>query len=144
MNNHKPGKVWGKIAFILLNSKNVTVEFGEWINNFIPHFIMHVITYALKLIHARKRGPRREHTVNSAVLYFFSTTCSIRTRYFAGAIQVISTPTLLIPTTSWHQICGWNLSFRISLNVRHHYTRWHISRCRLALKHQSLDLMLSL
>ena len=35
-----------------------TVEVWEWISNFIPHFIMDVITLGLKLIQVSKRGPR--------------------------------------------------------------------------------------
>ena len=34
------------------------VEVWEWISNFIPHFIGHVITYlGWKLFHVRKRDP---------------------------------------------------------------------------------------
>ena len=39
---HFASKVWDEIAYTFLNFNNVTVE---WINNFIPHCIMDVITY---------------------------------------------------------------------------------------------------
>ena len=52
-----PSKVWGEISY----PNGYTVEVWEWINNFIPHFMMDVITYPcwnLKLNHVSKRGLR--------------------------------------------------------------------------------------
>ena len=37
-------KVWGEIIYPSLNFNCWTVEVYEWINNSIPHFIVHVIT----------------------------------------------------------------------------------------------------
>ena len=38
-------KVWDEITYPFLNFNGATVEIKEWINNFIPHFSRHVITY---------------------------------------------------------------------------------------------------
>ena len=40
-----PGKVWDEITYPFLNFNGCTVEFHEGIGNFIPHFIMDVITH---------------------------------------------------------------------------------------------------
>ena len=39
-----PRKVWDEITYPFLNFNGCTVEVKEWISNFIPHFIMDVIT----------------------------------------------------------------------------------------------------
>ena len=44
MSNHMPGRVWGEITYPFPNFNGCTVEVWEWISNFIPHFIMNVIT----------------------------------------------------------------------------------------------------
>ena len=44
-------KVVYEITYPLPNFNGTTVEVWEWISNFIPHFPVHVITYA------RERGP---------------------------------------------------------------------------------------
>ena len=46
ISNHKPNNVWNEIAYPSRNFKGYAVEVSEWISNFIPHFIMDVITYA--------------------------------------------------------------------------------------------------
>ena len=38
-------KVWNEINYPFLNFNGDTIEVWEWINNFIPHFARHVITY---------------------------------------------------------------------------------------------------
>ena len=43
--NHMPCKVWDQITYPFPNFNGSTVEVWEWINNFIPHIIIHVITY---------------------------------------------------------------------------------------------------
>ena len=40
-----PSKVWGEINYPFQNFNDCTVEAWEWVNNFIPHFIIDVITY---------------------------------------------------------------------------------------------------
>ena len=40
-----PLKAWGEITYPFLNFNGCTVEVYEWISNFIPYFIMDVITY---------------------------------------------------------------------------------------------------
>ena len=42
-----PIKVWDEITYPFLNFNGCTVEVYEWISNFIPYFIMDVITYML-------------------------------------------------------------------------------------------------
>ena len=37
--------MWDEITYPFLNFSGATVEVKEWISNFIPHFIGHVITY---------------------------------------------------------------------------------------------------
>ena len=50
--------MWDEIIYLFLNFNGATVEVKEWISNFIPHFIMGVITYpCLKLIHVSKSSP---------------------------------------------------------------------------------------
>ena len=41
-----PSKMWDGVIYPFLNFNGCTVEVYEWISNFIPHFIMDVITYA--------------------------------------------------------------------------------------------------
>ena len=45
INNHFHYEVWDDITYPFLNFNGATVEFWEWICNFIPHFTRHVITY---------------------------------------------------------------------------------------------------
>ena len=45
INNHIPRKVWDKITYPLPNFNGCNVEVWQWISNFIPHYIMVVITY---------------------------------------------------------------------------------------------------
>ena len=44
-NNYILYKVWGEITQPFPNSNGATVGVWEWMNNFIPHFTWHVITY---------------------------------------------------------------------------------------------------
>ena len=39
-----PSKVWDEITFPIPKLQQLHLEFGEWISNFILHFIMDVIT----------------------------------------------------------------------------------------------------
>ena len=45
ISNRMSIKVWDGITYPFLNFNGCTVEVSEWISNFIPHFIMDVITY---------------------------------------------------------------------------------------------------
>ena len=45
MDKYMPRKVWGEITYPFKNIDGCTVDVWEWIINFIPHFIMDVITY---------------------------------------------------------------------------------------------------
>ena len=45
ISNHKPNKVWDEITYPFPNFNGCTIEVWEWISNFIPHFIIDVITY---------------------------------------------------------------------------------------------------
>ena len=38
-------EVWNQITYLFLNFNGATVEVYEWISNYIPHFMMDVITY---------------------------------------------------------------------------------------------------
>ena len=40
-----PSKVWGEIIYALPNFNSHKVKVLEWINIFIAHFIMNVMTY---------------------------------------------------------------------------------------------------
>ena len=55
-----PCKEWDEITYSFLNFNGCTVEVHEWISNFIPRFIIDVITYPcwdwLKLIQVSKGG----------------------------------------------------------------------------------------
>ena len=56
ISNNMPSKVCDKITYPFPNFNGCTVEVWEWIINFIPHFIMFVITYYW-LNYVGKRGP---------------------------------------------------------------------------------------
>ena len=43
--NHMPGKVWHEIIYPFPNFNGATFDVWESISNFIPHFIIDVITY---------------------------------------------------------------------------------------------------
>ena len=45
ISNHIHYKMWDEITYPFPNFNSCTVEVWEWISNFIPHFIRHVITY---------------------------------------------------------------------------------------------------
>ena len=45
ISNYMPNKMWDEITYLFPNFSGVTIEGWEWISNFIPHFIMGVITY---------------------------------------------------------------------------------------------------
>ena len=45
VNNHISSKVWDEIAYPFPNFNGSIVEVQEWISNFIPHFMLDVITY---------------------------------------------------------------------------------------------------
>ena len=40
-----PSKVWDEIIYPFPNFNGATIEVWKWVSNFIPHFIMGVITY---------------------------------------------------------------------------------------------------
>ena len=44
INNHMPRKLWDEIINPFPNFNGCTIEVWEWINNFIPHFKIDVIT----------------------------------------------------------------------------------------------------
>ena len=45
ISDHMPCKVWNEIIYPFPNCKGCTVEVWERVSNFIPHFIMNVITH---------------------------------------------------------------------------------------------------
>ena len=45
ISNHMLSKVWDKITYPFPNLNGSTVEVWEWLSNWIPHYIMDVITY---------------------------------------------------------------------------------------------------
>ena len=45
MSSHLPSKVWDEIAYPFPNFNGFTIEVSKWMSNFIPHFMMGVITY---------------------------------------------------------------------------------------------------
>ena len=50
--------MWDEITYPFLNFNGCTVEVQEWISNFIPHFIIGVITYPLNRV--SKSDPWRQ------------------------------------------------------------------------------------
>ena len=38
-----PGQMWDEITYLFPNLNGGTIEVGEWMNNFILHFIMNAI-----------------------------------------------------------------------------------------------------
>ena len=66
---------WNYLSIPKLQRNGSTVEVWEWLSNFIPHFIMNIITYPCrdsKLNHVSKRGPRRLSTDNQIHSQFVS------------------------------------------------------------------------
>ena len=57
--NYIHDKAWNEVIHLFPHVNSCTVEVWEWISNFIPDFIMHVIHARLKLIHVSKKGPMR-------------------------------------------------------------------------------------
>ena len=52
-----PSKVWDEITYTFLNFNGATVDVYECVSNFIPYFIMDVITYPwIKSILAHSRS----------------------------------------------------------------------------------------
>ena len=45
LSNHMPSKGWGEITYPFPNFNDCAVEVWEWISNFVPHFLIDVITY---------------------------------------------------------------------------------------------------
>ena len=45
INDHMPGNGWYGITYPFPNFNGCTIELWEWISNFIPHFVMGMITY---------------------------------------------------------------------------------------------------
>ena len=52
------GEVWDEITYPVPNFNGCTVEVWEWIRNFIPHFVMDVITHPCRDLngHVSKKG----------------------------------------------------------------------------------------
>ena len=44
INNHMTSKVWDEIIYHFPNVNSAAIEVGEWINNYIRHFLLYVIT----------------------------------------------------------------------------------------------------
>ena len=65
--NHKPSKVWDEIIHPFLNFNGCTVEVEEWISNYIPHFIIDMIS-----MHVGKMGHREAAIYISAAMYIVS------------------------------------------------------------------------
>ena len=72
-NNHTPNKVREKINHPFPNFTGRTVEVSEWINVFIPHFVIdnYLFMLWLKFIHVGKRVPRllQLHCRNQTITY---------------------------------------------------------------------------
>ena len=45
ISNHMPSHVWDEITYPFPNFNGCTFEFGEWVSDFIAHFIMALMTY---------------------------------------------------------------------------------------------------
>ena len=43
--DHMPNRVWDEITYPFPNFDSCTVEVEEWVSNFVPYFIMDVITF---------------------------------------------------------------------------------------------------
>ena len=50
ISNHMLCKMWDEITYPFQNFNSCTIEVWEWISNFIPHFIVHVITLSGALL----------------------------------------------------------------------------------------------
>ena len=46
ISNHLSSKVWDQITYTFPNLNSATVEVWKWISNFIPNFVMDVITHS--------------------------------------------------------------------------------------------------
>ena len=71
ISNYIRYKVWDEISYPITNFNGRTVEVGEWISKFVPHFTWecdYLSTLGLKLIHVSKNGPRRYFVLCSCLL----------------------------------------------------------------------------
>ena len=46
ISNHMPSKLQDVFAYPIPSFNGFTIEIWDWISNFIPHFIMDIITYS--------------------------------------------------------------------------------------------------
>ena len=65
-----PNKMWVEITLPFLNFNSATVEVKEWISNFMPHYIMDVITWMLV-----KGAPGRHALLTQTWKWIIATIC---------------------------------------------------------------------
>ena len=51
-----PRKVWDEITYPFSNFNGATVEVWEWIDNFIPYFVMNMIIYSVAVLFLPSNG----------------------------------------------------------------------------------------
>ena len=98
--NERWYKVWDEIIYPFPNNDG-TVEFGEWISNFIPQFTGHVISYPywdLSLNHISKRSTL-QYTLNTT-LETCENECHFRTPFIYECINSWN-GSLELPATQW-------------------------------------------
>ena len=60
--------MWNEIAYLFTKFSGCIVDVWEWMSNFIPHFLMDIITMlGLKLNHVSKKGPGIMHLMDYVV-----------------------------------------------------------------------------
>ena len=67
-----PSKVWGEITYQFPNFNGAAVEIWEWTRNFIPHFIMDVITYPMPCCPAGYIGVLAELIIAESTEYLMN------------------------------------------------------------------------
>ena len=81
-----PNLEWGEITYPFPNFNGCTVEVWEWISNFIPHYIMDVITYlCLKLIPVSKKGSQVVETIPCRRQRPVILLCQLYVRWWLGS-----------------------------------------------------------
>ena len=61
ISNYTHYELWDEITYPFPNINGATIEVWEWINNFIPYFIMGVITYPCCLFHTKYKSISRNN-----------------------------------------------------------------------------------
>ena len=108
---HMPSKVWDEITYPFPNFNVATVEVWEWINNFIPHFIMDVITHPCNHVSKRchwwhiymsQMGHVNRAITSKMLTYHYPIVCWIPKNKLESKIRIILSKNCIWKCSLWH------------------------------------------